>query len=68
MAPMAKNGEEAIGSMGDRYAPGGALRQSPDSVQLFQKLFAQVTILPLDAIREELVTSMSTALGPSAIC
>src|SRR5262249_11250632 len=64
MAPMAKNGEEAIGSMGTDTPLAVLSDRQPVLFNYFKQLFAQVTNPPLDAIREELVTSMSTALGP----
>src|SRR5215831_3720144 len=64
MAPMAKNGEEAIGSMGTDTPLAVLSDKTPPLYNYFKQLFAQVTNPPLDAIREELVTSMSTALGP----
>ena len=64
MAPMATNGEEPIGSMGDD-TPLAVLSNRPQSLfNYFKQLFAQVTNPPLDAIREELVTSVSTTIGP----
>src|SRR5439155_9408254 len=64
MAPMAKNGEEAIGSMGTDTPLAVLSDRAPSLFNYFKQLFAQVTNPPLDAIREELVTSMGTALGP----
>jgi glutamate synthase (NADPH/NADH) large chain len=64
MAPMAKNGEEAIGSMGTDTPLAVLSDKQPPLFSYFKQMFAQVTNPPLDAIREELVTSMSTALGP----
>jgi glutamate synthase (ferredoxin) len=64
MGPMAKNGEEAIGSMGTDTPLAVLSDRQPPLFSYFKQLFAQVTNPPLDAIREELVTSMSTALGP----
>jgi len=64
MGPMAKNGEEAIGSMGTDTPLAVLSDRQPLLFNYFKQLFAQVTNPPLDAIREELVTSMSTALGP----
>src|SRR4029077_2417937 len=64
MAPMAKNGEEAIGSLGNDTPLAVLSDRAPALFNYFKQLFAQVTNPPLDAIREELVTSMSTALGP----
>src|SRR5262249_46012405 len=64
MAPMAKAGEEAIGSMGTDTPLAVLSDRHPLLFNYFKQLFAQGTNPPLDAIREELVTSMSTALGP----
>src|SRR5690606_9657406 len=56
-------GKEALGSMGDD-TPLAVLSDRPRLLyDYFRQLFAQVTNPPLDAIREELVTSLSTALG-----
>ncbi len=64
LAPMAKTGTEAIGSMGTD-TPIAVLSSRPRLLfDYFTQLFAQVTNPPLDAIREELVTSLSTASGP----
>jgi glutamate synthase (NADPH/NADH) large chain len=64
MAPMATNGEEAIGSMGTDTAL-AALSDKPRLLyDYFAQVFAQVTNPPLDAIREELVTSMESTIGP----
>ncbi len=63
MMPMAATGEEAIGSMG-ADTPLAVLSDRPQSLfNYFQQLFAQVTNPPLDAIREELVTSVDTTIG-----
>src|SRR5256885_11435089 len=64
MGPMAKNGEEAVGSMGTDTPLAVLSDRQPPLFNYFKQLFAQVTNPPLDAIREELVTSMGTALGP----
>ena len=64
LGPMAKNGEEAIGSMG-ADTPLAVLSDRPRPLyDYFKQLFAQVTNPPLDAIREELVTSVKTVIGP----
>ena len=64
LAPMAKNGYEPIGSMGTD-TPVAVLSERPRLLfDYFQQLFAQVTNPPLDAIREELVTSLSSTIGP----
>jgi glutamate synthase domain-containing protein 2/glutamate synthase domain-containing protein 1/glutamate synthase domain-containing protein 3 len=66
IAPMARNGEEAIGSMGTD-TPLACLSDKPQLLyNYFKQLFAQVTNPPLDAIREELVTSLYTYLGREA--
>lgn len=63
MRPMASNGAEAIGSMGVD-TPLAVLSDKPQLVyNYFKQLFAQVTNPPLDAIREELVTSLITNIG-----
>jgi len=64
LGPMAKNGEEAVGSMGTD-TPLAVLSDRPQPLyNYFQQLFAQVTNPPLDAIREEIVTSVKTVIGP----
>ncbi|TQS22877.1 glutamate synthase large subunit [Microbispora hainanensis] len=64
LAPMAKNGAEPIGSMGTD-TPVAVLSEKPRLLfDYFSQLFAQVTNPPLDAIREELVTSLQSTIGP----
>ncbi len=64
IAPMARSGAEGIGSMGTD-SPIAVLSERPRLLfDYFQQLFAQVTNPPLDAIREELVTSLSSHIGP----
>ncbi|MTE18589.1 glutamate synthase large subunit [Streptomyces sp. TRM43335] len=64
VAPMARTGAEPIGSMGTD-SPIAALSDRPRLIfDYFTQLFAQVTNPPLDAIREELVTSLISSLGP----
>ena len=64
VTPMAKSGMEALGSMGTD-TPIAALSEKPRLIfDYFSQLFAQVTNPPLDAIREELVTSLGTSMGP----
>jgi glutamate synthase (NADPH/NADH) large chain len=64
IAPMAKNGAEPIGSMGTD-TPIAAISNKPRLLfDYFTQLFAQVTNPPLDAIREELVTSLGGTIGP----
>jgi glutamate synthase (ferredoxin) len=64
LAPMATAGEEAIGSMGTDAAL-AVLSDKPRLLyDYFAQVFAQVTNPPLDAIREELVTTMGSTVGP----
>ncbi len=64
LAPMARTGGEALGSMGTD-TPIAVLSARPRMLfDYFQQLFAQVTNPPLDAIREEVVTSLEGNIGP----
>jgi len=64
ITPMAQSGEEPIGSMGTDAAL-AVLSERPRLLfDYFKQLFAQVTNPPLDAIREEIVTSMASTIGP----
>ncbi len=64
IAPMASTGAEPLGSMGTD-TPLAGLSQRPRLLyDYFTELFAQVTNPPLDAIREEMVTSLAGAVGP----
>lgn len=64
LKPMASAGAEPIGSMGND-APLASISARPRQLyDYFIQLFAQVTNPPLDAIREELVTSLQSRLGP----
>ncbi len=63
LAPMAKDGVEAIGSMGTD-TPLAVLSNRPKLLyDYFQQLFAQVTNPPIDSIREEIITSAQTTIG-----
>ncbi|MDQ3732565.1 MAG: glutamate synthase large subunit [Actinomycetota bacterium] len=64
LAPMASSGAEPIGSMGTDTPIAVLSARSRLLYDYFTQLFAQVTNPPLDAIREELVTCLSRALGP----
>ena len=64
LAPMAKNGEEPLGSMGTDTALAVLSNRPRPLYDYFKQLFAQVTNPPLDQIREELVTSMESTIGP----
>ena len=63
LAPMSQNGEEAIGSMGTDTPLAVLSDRAQPLFGYFKQLFAQVTNPPLDAIREELVTSVLTGAG-----
>ncbi|HXI52976.1 MAG TPA: glutamate synthase large subunit [Candidatus Saccharimonadales bacterium] len=63
MAPMARDGVEAVGSMGTD-TPLAVLSDKPQPLfNYFKQLFAQVTNPPIDCIREEIVTSAETTIG-----
>ena len=64
IGPMAATGEEPIGSMGSDSAL-AVLSDKPHVLyDYFKQTFAQVTNPPLDAIREQLVTTMGSTVGP----
>ncbi len=64
--PMARDGKEPLGSMGTD-TPIAVLSDRPRLLfDYFSQLFAQVTNPPLDAIREEVVTAVSSSIGPEA--
>jgi glutamate synthase domain-containing protein 1 len=63
LAPMAKNGEEPVGSMGTD-TPLACLSDRPQLLfHYFKQLFAQVTNPAIDPIREELVMSLTSYIG-----
>jgi glutamate synthase (NADPH/NADH) large chain len=64
LAPMARTGGEPLGSMGSDASIAVLSDRSRLLYDYFTQLFAQVTNPPLDAIREELVTSLSATVGP----
>ncbi|MDQ1584817.1 MAG: glutamate synthase large chain, partial [Actinomycetota bacterium] len=64
LGPMARAGTEPLGSMGTDTPLAVLSQRSRLLFDYFSQLFAQVTNPPLDAIREELVTSLGTAIGP----
>ncbi|GAB4098849.1 glutamate synthase large subunit [Sinomonas halotolerans] len=65
VAPMARTGAEPLGAMGSD-TPVAVLSKRPRLLfDYFVQSFAQVTNPPLDAIREELVTSLVSAIGPN---
>jgi len=63
LTPMGENGSEPIGSMGNDAPLAVLSDQTPLLFWYFKQLFAQVSNPPLDAIREELVTSVETFIG-----
>jgi glutamate synthase (ferredoxin) len=64
LGPMARNGEQPLGSMGND-APLAVLSNQPHLLySYFKQLFAQVTNPPIDSIREELITSTTANVGP----
>ena len=66
LAPMADTGEEAVGSMGNDV-PVAVLSRRPQLLfNYFRQMFAQVTNPAIDPIREQLVMSLATFLGPQA--
>jgi len=63
IAPMAIDGAEPIGSMGNDLSLAVLSDQAPPLFSYFKQLFAQVTNPPIDPIREEIVMSLATSLG-----
>ncbi len=64
MTPMALAGEEPIGSMGDDTPLAVLSNRSKPLYAYFRQLFAQVTNPPIDPIREQLVMSLVSFIGP----
>ena len=64
LEPMAQSGEEAIGSMGNDAALPVLSDRNKPFYNYFKQLFAQVTNPPIDPIREEIVTSLTSFIGP----
>ncbi|MFC5289139.1 glutamate synthase large subunit [Actinokineospora guangxiensis] len=64
LTPMAVGGAEPIGSMGTDTPPAALSQRSRLLYDYFKQNFAQVTNPPLDAIREEIVTSVQRIMGP----
>jgi glutamate synthase (NADPH) large chain len=62
--PMAQGGKEPVGSMGTDTPLAVLSDRAPTLFQYFHQLFAQVTNPPIDPIREHLVMSLETAIGP----
>ncbi len=63
MAPMAKDGEEPVGSMGNDAPLAVLSDKSRNLFDYFHQLFAQVTNPPIDSIREEMVMSLVSFVG-----
>ena len=64
IAPMLERGEEGTGSMGTDTPPSALSNKSKPLYTYFKQLFAQVTNPPIDPIREELVMSLVSFIGP----
>ncbi|MBI3044148.1 MAG: glutamate synthase large subunit [Betaproteobacteria bacterium] len=64
LLPMATNGEEPVGSMGNDAALAVLSKKNKTLYDYFKQLFAQVTNPAIDPIREELVTSLVSFIGP----
>ncbi len=63
MAPMARDGNEGVGSMGNDTPLAALSQKSRMLYDYFKQLFAQVTNPPIDCIREEIITSTDVWLG-----
>src|SRR5262249_24560748 len=63
MLPMARDGNEAVGSMGTDTPLAVLSNKSQSLFSYFKQLFAQVTNPPIDCIREEIIMSTETAIG-----
>ena len=64
LSPMAQQGEEAIGSMGNDSPLAVLSNKNKTLYNYFKQLFAQVTNPPIDPIREDLVMSLVSFIGP----
>ena len=64
MAPMAQQGEEAVGSMGNDSPLAVMSNKNKTLYHYFKQLFAQVTNPPIDPIRENMVMSLVSFIGP----
>ncbi|MCG3189781.1 MAG: Ferredoxin-dependent glutamate synthase 1 [Burkholderiaceae bacterium] len=64
LAPMATHGEEAVGSMGNDSPLAVLSDRSKSLYNYFKQLFAQVTNPPIDPIREAIVMSLNSFIGP----
>ena len=66
LVPMVLDKKEPLGAMGADWPLAILSHQSQHLSNYFKQLFAQVTNPPLDGIREELVTQVSTSIGPES--
>ncbi|MBP9942586.1 MAG: glutamate synthase subunit alpha, partial [Comamonas sp.] len=64
LAPMAKNGEEGVGSMGNDSPLAVLSSKNKPLYNYFRQMFAQVTNPPIDPIREAIVMSLVSFVGP----
>nr|KYP72156.1 Glutamate synthase [NADH], amyloplastic [Cajanus cajan] len=64
LLPMAKDGVEALGSMGNDTPLAVMSNREKLTFEYFKQMFAQVTNPPIDPIREKIVTSMQCIVGP----
>jgi glutamate synthase (NADPH/NADH) large chain len=64
LKPMAEDGQEPLGSMGNDAALAVLSEKSRVMYDYFKQLFAQVTNPPIDSIREEIVMSLESHIGP----
>src|SRR5207344_1750290 len=63
LAPLARNAEEAVGSMGNDSPLAVLSDRKPLLYSYFKQLFAQVTNPPVDSIREAVVMSLGASIG-----
>ncbi|MDP2272367.1 MAG: glutamate synthase large subunit [Archangium sp.] len=64
LAPMAETGKEPTGSMGNDAPLAVLSDRAPSLFDYFHQLFAQVTNPPIDPLREAMVMSLATSIGP----
>jgi glutamate synthase domain-containing protein 2/glutamate synthase domain-containing protein 1/glutamate synthase domain-containing protein 3 len=64
LAPMTDNGTEAVGSMGNDAALATLSERQPPLFSYFKQLFAQVTNPAIDPVREKIVMSLRSIVGP----
>ena len=66
VAPLAGNGKEAVGSMGADIPLAALSETAPSLFSYFQQRFAQVTNPAIDPVREAIVMSLATGVGPES--